>query len=99
MVKMGEFIGEEIMFEKTPSGQPEPSRKESAYSEGDTYLVECLCDEWKKTKEIFAMMSLKKDFMNVENLLKRSYQQKKVWRQYKAKLTGLHYTINQQQQE
>ena len=59
---MSDFIGEEMLIDKTQN-----TRQESAYSEGDTYLLEIFVEEFKKLRGIFAMMGLKKDFLNIEN--------------------------------
>jgi hypothetical protein len=69
LVKMGDFIGEELLFEKGEN----KVRYESAYSEGDTYLLECFSEEWRKFKDILMLMKLKKDFLNIENHVKKSY--------------------------
>lgn len=76
MVTMGEFVGEELMFEKTDNNL----RYESAYSEGDSYLFECTFEDWRKFKDMLTLLGLKKDFMNIENQLKKGYSSKKVWR-------------------
>lgn len=69
-------------------------RQETAYSEGDTYLLECYFDEWRKLKDVLILMKLRKDFLLIENQLKKCYYQKKAWRQIKAKRTGSHYTLD-----
>ena len=91
---MGEFVGEDILYEQNKPitlQTVQNLRIESAYSEGDTYLIEITIDEWKKFKEVIMLMGLKKDFLNIDNLLKKGFQQKKVWRQYKSRVTGKEY--------
>eukprot|EP00347_Sterkiella_histriomuscorum_P021290 403334523 len=111
LLRMGDFIGEEILFDNQSRHLPlyknqirsqsqlsddsqsigglqmQNLRCESAYSEGDTYLIECLIDEWKKLKDLLSLIGLKKDYLNIESHLKKGWQQKKVWRQYKSKRT------------
>lgn len=91
---MGEFVGEDILYEQNKPitlQTVQNLRIESAYSEGDTYLIEITIDEWKKFKDVIMLMGLKKDFLNIDNLLKKGFQQKKVWRQYKSRVTGKEY--------
>ena len=101
MVGIGDFIGEEILFEKTsdgkyiaPNGEKTSSlRQDTAYSEGDTYLLECYFDEWRKMKDVLILMKLRKDFLLIENHIKKCYYQKRAWRQIKGKMTGEVYKV------
>ena len=86
VVQIGDFIGEELLQEKGNN-----NRQESAYSEGDSYLLEWQMDDWKKIKDIFSIMGLRKDFMILENHMKKCANQKKVWRSYKSRITGEKY--------
>ena len=56
VVKMGDFIGEELITER---GMKE--RLESAYSESEAFLLEIPVSEWKRLKDMLIMMGLKKD--------------------------------------
>lgn len=71
IAKMGDFVGEDIIYEKLSI---QNLRTESAYSEGDTFLLEFQLDDWRKLKDIFMLMGLKKDYLNIENSLKKAYQ-------------------------
>lgn len=98
---IGDFIGEDLLFEKAADGKSYSQvaenakhlRTETAYSEGDTYLLECYFDEWRKLKDMLILMKLRNDYLIIDNQLKKSYYQKKAWRQIKSKMTGQMYTI------
>ena len=83
---VGDFIGEELLFEAKGNNitahaeKVQHLRQETAYSEGDTYLLECYFDEWRKLKDVLILMKLRKDFLLIENQLKKCYYQKKAWR-------------------
>ncbi|CDW80526.1 UNKNOWN [Stylonychia lemnae] len=98
LIKMGEFVGEDILFDtQKPVSMltVQNLRCESAYSEGDTYLIEMTISEWKKYKDVIVLMGLKKDFLNIDNVLKKGFQQKKVWRQYKSRYLKAYASASQ----
>lgn len=68
-------------------------RQETAYSEGDTYLLECYFDEWRKIKDVLILMKLRKDYLLIDKHLSKCYYQKKAWRSIKSKMTGHEFTI------
>lgn len=84
LVKMGDFIGQDILFDYKSK-----ARTESAYSEGDTYLLECEFGEWKKLRDVLTLMGLKKDFLTMDNHMKKCYQQIKTWRTHKKRVIGI----------
>jgi hypothetical protein len=97
MVSCGDFIGEELLFEKSGDAKnnlssqaekPQHLRAETAYSEGDTYLLECYFDEWPKLKDILILMKLRNDYILADKHLKHCYFKKKAWRAIKSKITG-----------
>lgn len=109
MVSCGDFIGEELLFEKSSdlkntyhlsshAEKPQHLRTETAYSEGDTYLLECYFDEWPKLKDMLIMMKLRNDYILTDKHLKHCYQKKKSWRQIKSRLTGQVYNLDEKQQ-
>lgn len=67
ILRMGDFIGEDIVFDKKDKNPLNNVRKESAYSEGDTFMLEISLDDWKSLRDILSLMGLKKDFLNFEN--------------------------------
>jgi hypothetical protein len=69
-------------------------RAETAYSEGDTYLLECYFDEWPKLKDMLILMKLRNDYILTDKHLKHCYFKKKAWRQIKSKITGQIYSID-----
>jgi hypothetical protein len=83
MLTMGDFAGQDILFPANPRtekytsqavisiGQnkdPKP-RKESAYAESETYLLEFQLHDWKKTKDLLLSMRLNKDYKLLEKHL------------------------------
>ncbi len=101
MCSSGDFIGEELIFERPPEAKsiaalaekPKYFRTETAYSEGDTYLLECYFDDWPKLRDMLVLMKLRKDYLLIDNHLKRCYYQKRAWRAMKSKMTGQMYNI------
>lgn len=102
---IGDVIGEEMLFERQGGeGKGKYSdvadkakylRTETAYSEGDTYLLECYFDEWPKLKDVLILMKLRKDYLLIDNHIKKCYYQKKAWRQIKGKMTGQMYSVDE----
>jgi hypothetical protein len=105
MCSAGDFIGEELIFERPPetkslsaiAEKPKYFRTETAYSEGDTYLLECYFDDWPKLRDILVLMKLRKDFLLIDNHLKKCYYQKRAWRAMKGKMTGHVYNLEPRQ--
>ena len=105
MCAAGDFIGEELVFERPPetksisaiAEKPKYFRTETAYSEGDTYLLECYFDDWPKLRDMLVLMKLRKDFLLIDNHLKKCYYQKRAWRAMKSKMTGQMYNLEPRQ--
>lgn len=81
MVSVGDFIGEELIFEKSSdvknlaaqAEKPKHFRTETAYSEGDSYLLECYFDDWPKLKDMLILMKLRNDYLLIDSHLKKCY--------------------------
>lgn len=63
MVKMGDMVGEEFLFELKRQ-----KRHENAYAEDDCYLLEISRESFKRIKDVLFMFSLKKDWLLLEKL-------------------------------
>jgi hypothetical protein len=102
MAAVGDFVGEELLFETRGNDftryaeKVQHLRQETAYSEGDTYLLECYFDEWIKLKDVLILMKLRKDYLLIDKHLQKCYYQKKAWRSIKAKQTGHMYSVPEQ---
>jgi hypothetical protein len=100
MSAVGDFLGEDLLFEAKNNNftahaeKVQHLRQETAYSEGDTYLLECDFKEWPKLKDVLILMKLRKDYLLIDNHLKKCYYQKKAWRQIKSKVTGHQFAID-----
>ena len=84
VVKMGDSLGEEALLEARAC-----NRKESAYAESETYVFEVSRERWKELKQVLIHLGQRKDFILVENLLRKNFTQKKSWRQYKSKMNAI----------
>lgn len=88
IVNTGDSLGEEGIFEKRDNGLP-VIRKEIATAELDSYVIEISISAYHKLREILNIHKLSMDWFTFNNTLKRSYVQKKSWRQYKHNNTIL----------
>ena len=84
VVKIGDSLGEEALLEPKVV-----NRKESAYAESETYVLEVTRERWKDLKQVLIHLGHKKDFMLLESRLRKNFQQKKSWRQYKSKMNAI----------
>ena len=59
-MKIGEFVGEEVL-------NKEFTRNENAISVGNSLLLKWMKDDWKKVKDILILLvGNRKDFLNLE---------------------------------
>ena len=79
-VEAGDTLGEEGLFEVTTV-----TRKESALSEGDSYVFEIIKDNFDKLREVLQRRGAAQpiDWFTLLNHLKKQWVSKRSWRLYK----------------